>query len=550
MKGRQMNKTLSCLITVITLCLFSASAFGEILALYGKQIAFYMDDRSGSFYVENPNPRSKSYKQLLFKDDPPSSYVTAIIDGKPYKTGELKTVKPFSVNDNMITGNFKLGNTAVRIDYFLTNLAGREYDSIVCMLSYRNDVDPQILVGARFLFDTVAGESMKKPSLYLSSSERVDYDRMIVQNNLPAFILSGAYEMDSADFGYGLFIYPNINELKPNSIIIANWKRLDEKELAFTIDPLAKFRYNEYGNPDAAVAVFFQDIYAKKGEMISIGSILSTSRLKASQIKITEAVVSDDRLPKIPTVVTNYVTNTIGSSNVTLTITSNTNVAVNALSSQVELLERAALLIDRLDTLLNNTNVQAALGERESSLGKGLDGAVPKNPRGNPFDKNATVVSQGPSASTNQQVRNQQSMTQPQYAGPMTTNIIQTNLYYTNSTLSEAEIQKLKEERDRVQKQYEEKIQSLEVYYKELLKKQEDEFKEVSSDYRNMLNEKDKKKAKDKKMNDLDSTILSLDKKIEVIGELLELNLDFESMPPEKLEQAKSIISELEAKIR
>lgn len=541
-----MNRKFVFFVSFVIFCLFSASAFGEILTLYGKKIAFYMDDRSGNFYVENPNPRSKSYKQLLFKDDPPSSYVTAIIDGKPYKIGELKTVKPFAVNDNVLSGNFKLNNTAVHIQYILTNLSDREYDSIVCMISYQNPVDPQILVGARLLFDTVAGESQKKPSLYLSSSERIDYDRMIVQNNLPAFILSGAYEMDNPDFGYGLFIYPNINELKPKSLIVANWKRLDEKELAFTIDPLAKFRYNEYGNPDAAVAIFFQDIYAKKGETISIGAVLSTSRLKASQIKITEAVSSEYTLPQVPTVVTNYVTNTIGSSNVTLTITSNTNRQLNDLNSQMELLERAALLIDRLDSLLKNTNVQAVLGDRESSLGKGLDGSVPKNPRGNPFDNDKTAVKQP--TSTNQPEKT--NYPQQQYTGALTTNIIQTNIYYTNSTLSEAEIQKLKEERDRVQKQYEEKIQSLEVYYKELLKKQENEFKEVSSDYKNMLNEKEKKKAKDKKMTDLDNTILSLDKRIEVIGELLELNLDFESMPPEKLEAARSLISELETKIK
>lgn len=541
-----MNKTIVLIVTCLFLCLFGVSLFGETLALYGKKIAFYMDDRSGNFYVENPNPRSKSYKQLLFKDDPPTSYITAIIDGKPYRVNELKPVKPFAVNDNVLSGKFKLNNTDIRIDFILTNLSEGEYDSVVCAINYRNPVDPQVLVGARILLDTVAGESQKKPLLYLSSSERIDYDRLIVQNNLPDFILSGAYEMDNPDFGYGLFIYPNINEIKPNSIIVANWKRLDEKELAYTIDPLAKFRYNEYGNPDAAVAIFFQDIYAKKGEAISIGAVLSTSRLKASQIKITEAVVGDNRIPAIPTVVTNYITNDIGSSNVTLTITSNTNREVNALSVQVDLLERAALLIDRLDSLLKSSNAHSVLGSGDSSLGKGLDGSVPKNPRGNPFNNDVSMISP--------QSTNQGNKPQPyqQQAGPapLITNIIQTNIYYTNSTLSEEEIRKLKEERDRVQKQYEEKVQSLEVYYKELLKKQEDEFKATSSDYKQMLDEKEKIKAKNRKMSELDNTILSLDKRIEVIGELLELNLDFESMPPEKLEEAKSLISELESKIK
>jgi hypothetical protein len=132
----------------------------------------------------------------------------------------------------------------------------------------------------------------------------------------------------------------------------------------------------------------------------------------------------------------------------------------------------------------------------------------------------------------------------------MITNIIQTNIYYTNSTLSESEIQRLKEERDRIQKQYEEKMKSLEVYYKELLKKQEEEFKETSADYKDMLNEKERAKNKSKKMEQLNITITSLDKKIDVIGELLELNLDFESMPPEKLEEARTLISELESRIK
>jgi hypothetical protein len=548
-----MNKILTAFFSTLFLFSLGSSLFADTLALYGKKIAFYMDDRTGNFYLENPNPRSKSYKELLFKDDPPSSYLTVVLEGKPYKIIELKTVKPFAVADNIISGSFKLANQNIRVDFIMTNLKGNEYDSIICMLTYQNNEDPQTLVGARLLFDTMVGESQKKPSLFLSSTERIEYDRQINGNNIPEFILSGLYEMDNPDFGYGLFIYPSINELRPGSIIIGNWKRMDEKELAYSIDPLAKFRYNEFANPDAAVAVFYKDIYAKKAETISIGAVLSTTKLKSSLIRLSQAVTPQHTtLPQLPTVVTNYVvSNSVSPSNFVLSITSNTNREMNALSSQVDLLDRAAYLIDRLNSLLKNTNLQNLDNNDNSSLGRGLDNAVTRAPRDNPFDNDrnytrVTDTNQGQRATAT----NASGTVVPVTPSLFVTNIIQTNIYYTNSTLSETEIQRLKEDRDRVQKQYEEKMQSLEVYYKELLKKQEDEFKATSSDYKQMLNEKEKIKNRNKKMERLNSTILSLDKKIDVIGALLELNLDFESMPPEKLEEARVLISELESKIR
>ncbi len=453
----------------------SVPAFGEFLSLNGKNLALFLDDRTGRFFVENPNPKSRSLKELLFKDNPPTSSINVILDGKPYKLSELKTVKPFAVDDNVLRGLFQLRKTSVKIEFVLTNLRGRDESLLLCMVSFQNLEEPQLMAGARFLLDTVIGESARKPALYLSSGEKLDYDRLLAAAAVPEFILSGHYEMDSPTFGTGLYIYPSVNELKPASVIVGNWKKLDEKELGYPVDPLARFRYNEFGNPDAAVAVFYRDIFVKRGEELTFGLILTTARLERGGLKMTEAVVSP-LLAGVPLVVTNFVTNTVGTesgpTNITMTITSNANADALRWSGQLELLERAALLVEKLESMLGVTNASGAAPAATpagSGLERGLGNAIPRNTAVNPFERQ--TGDPAPAARPDAP-RNPRPEQQAAVIPDATPTVIRTNLVITNTELSDIQIRELQTERDKIQKQYEEKIQSLEVYYRNLLKKQ------------------------------------------------------------------------------
>ena len=363
----------------------------------------------------------------------------------------------------------------------------------------------------RFLFDTVYNEPEKKVYLYFSTGEKIDYDRLVNQENIPGFIFSGLYSPDSGEFGEGLFIYPTLNEIKANSIIIGTWKNLDEKELDYKVDPRARFRYNIFSNPDAAVAIFYKNILIKGNEKVSFGTVLSTSKLPSINIKQVNILQSVKNVEE------------------------NKSAGLN---TQVDIFDRISKLIDKIDLLLGSTNL-TPVPEAESSLGKGLSKAVSKNSLGNPFDNAKTASSTSPQPAVNAQVS-----TQPQ---AVYTNVL-------NTGISQKDVENLmdsqRDERLKLQKRYEDKINSLQDYYQSLLKQRENEFKDISSDYKQKIEEREKIKLRNQKIDDINSTIISLDKKIDVIEQLLSLHLDFESMPEGKIEEINNVINDIEKKLK
>jgi hypothetical protein len=539
------------ILIVFMILLQQVSGFSNILNLTGKNIALYLDNQNYSFYLENPNPKSKYFKELLFKDTPPTSYITLIIDGKPYKLEDLKLVQPFQVMDSVISGVFQLNSVSFHISFIKTNLALKDDDSVIFMISARNDGDKPVTAGARFLLDTVYGEQTRKVSIYTASGEKLEYDRLINQDSLPLFFLSGEYDSLNPNSGDGLFIYPAINEFKPTAVAVASWKRLDTKDMEVSIEPRARFKYNAYSNPDAAVAVFFKDITVRTKEQVNFGSILSTAKLSFANLKFSEPVtaVTADTFQIMP--VKPAISNTNSATNQNQVVfydcnSANTNSydQMSMLQAQIALLEKATQLIGKVDQMISSSNLPQAGGTQryqgDSSLGKGLNKAALPSMTDDPFEKTAAVpvpaviTKERPPVSTNWVTNGREPV----------------QIIYTNTGISKDDLDKARDERDQMKTAYEKKLSELQDYYKNLLKQQEKEFTNISSDYQQKVEDREKQKDRNKKIQDMNSTIITLDKKIEALEELLNLNLDFESMPPERIEKIQDTIREIERKLR
>ncbi len=528
--------------------------FSDVISLSGKRIAFFLDDKTGNFYLENPNPKSKDFKDLLFKDMPPTSYITLIIDEKPYRLNDskLKAVQSFIVSDNNIIGNYMLNKYSIRVTFMITNLSLKDYDSIVCIVSAKNNSDKQALFGARFLFDTVYGESSKKVNLYFSSGEKIEYDRIINQENIPSFVFSGLPDSENQEFGYGLFIYPSLNELKPDSMIIGNWKMLDEKEIDYTVNPLARFRYNQFSSPDAAIALLYKSINVKTGEEINFGTILSSSKLPIVNIKLIDAIVTSKILtPNLSNTNLGVASGIIASTNTFLNANFIQN--TNLIRSQIDILDRISLLIDKIDAFITNTNSiqQKNVTEIEkSSLGKGLDKSMTRVTIGDPF-QNESLEEKSYKSINRKEPESKESpnnLSQGNKIQNTFTNTVNLDAG-TNQKDVDNLIGGLKEERQKLQKQYEDKIASLQEYYQNLLKEQENEYKNSSIDYKEKIEEKEKIKNWNQRFTNIDNTLISIDQKIAIIEELLQLDLDFESMPADKMESISQTINNIEKKI-
>jgi len=510
-------------LSILSLLIFNYVS-GEILSLIGKQISFYLDDRAFSFYAENPSPKNKKTALFLFKDFPPTSYIILIMNGKPYRlteAGNLKLVKVFERNENSIEGIFKINEAIYTISFIITNMESKNNNAVLCMIAVTNEGNDSITVGARFLFDTMFGESLKKTSIYLSTKERIDYDRMFRKQSVPDFIFSGEYEMDNPNFGEGLFIYPSLNEgVKPDYVTIGNWKRFDETELDYPLEPRARFRYNIFSTPDAAVAIFYRNVVVKPKDRVSYGCILSANRIINPQVMESQKPSKAQNIES-----TNIVEkSSAGESNTLQQFSQPFNLGsgdIYLLKSQILLIEKMNQLIDRLDGMLSNKPADI---EKESEIKKGMEKSVSKSIHGDPTGRRKETEEEKGKMDIYRDLRS-----------------------YTFSTnLTEMDITNMKETLGKLQRQYDEKVAMLKEYYQNLIKKQEEEYKRLSGDFKKNVENKEEKKDKVKKVREMDKTLSEIERRINIIEELLKLNLNFESLPDDRLEEMADRINAIE----
>ena len=479
------------LIQALILIFFFSMSFAAMQSLQGKLLSFYLDEDSGNFYLENPSPPSEDLRILLFKDRPPASSVMLIVNGRPWKIGEIRKTTDFmaeKAGDSSLSYKFSISLIAFKIKFFITNLENLSNNSIVCSIYAKNGGQNNSSIGGKFLFDTVYGEDAGKPVLYLSDREKIEYDRLFNTENLPQFVFSGAYNADLASFGNGIFIYPYLNWQKPEKLIIGNWKKLSDNELSYRIDPRAHFRYYIYSNPDAAIAVYFNNISIRPGEEVFFGTVLSVNKLSHVFISFEHNAASNTYSPELPAAPA--VPGIQGESKIPLT-------------GEIDILEKLGALVDRLNLMISNGTMTGTAPD--SSMEKGIEKSAPESAFGDPFNfSNETFYT------------------------------VYTNSYSTNMYP--------KEDVSRLEQQYNDKIAKLKDYYDGILNTPAPENK-------NAVPARGRRDGRSKKIGDVDKSISGIDKKISVIEELLELNLDFESMPPEKMNEIESKISNLEKKL-
>jgi hypothetical protein len=582
------GKAVSFAFAVLFLAVSAARA--QYLQLQGKRISLSFDDRNLSFYVENPSPEPGENRYLLFRDDPPTSYITLSYNDKFYRFTEpqVAEVSPFTRTETAIEGTYRIQTMLYRIRFLLTNLNGREYDSIMITVS-ANSSRPGDRAGARFLFDTTAGEDKGKPTLFLSSTEAVTYERLFQGDTLGNFVLAGDWEADSSVFGKGLFIYPYINEIHQTQALLGNWKRLDMADGTYKVDQDSRFRYNPYSLPDAAVAIF-HSVAVREDETDTFGCVLSRSFVHFTQLvppvtafssqaaSINSAAVSSaasvssasagttaslaasitSNIPPVPVAVSNVATTGSAASTAAtnpLTAVANTasSVTSNAcssaspaavetdpvhakelalLSSQSDTIEKLNRLLERIDATLSSNapgRVSRTVGSFQgiTSIGGSSQDEVAR-----PFYP--VFASNTPSISNS-----------PQPVQPINiTNALPQFVVVTND-LSKTQLDQLHNEMEGREKEYNDKIAQLSGYYQQQISNKEEEFKRLSEGYRDVIDSRERKKERDKRLTELDATVQDLNAKLLVVEKLLSLDLDFKSMPDSKLKEIADMIDSI-----
>lgn len=506
---------------VILLLTIATTAYGNDLRISGKGIEFFLNAEMGAFYVENPAPTTPALKTLLFSDNPPTSYITVIINGKPYRMNDhaLTVIQPFAEGTDNVTGVFGVSGVEIKVVFQATNSATSQNDTILCYLAFNNTTTNNITVGARFLYDTFFDERWGKPVIYTSSGEQIKTERLMYPENFPNFLYSGTYDID-AGFTEGIFVYPYVNDLKPTSIIVGNWKKLDENELGYPIDARSDFRYNNYANKDAAVAIFFENIPMKGGEEIRFGTVLSRSAFQFSQyvagryvanmielVGTTEPVVTNVTVVPAPTNVEPEVVQVTQTQVVQQTVepvVTNQTVAVHNPQTNVVTLFVTNQMTPRAISNINELEImrlQLETLDKLVALIEKMDGRLTET------------------AQTITEMRT-------------TTNVV------TNT----AAIETLKT-------QYETALASQQREYETRLDTQNREYTTQITTLQNELERNSASSLRNASLEQLDATINELDQKIKLIEQLERMNLDFNTMPESELRRLNEQIEQMERRV-
>ncbi len=484
-----------------------------------KSLALHLDEDSGRFYLENPDPGKDGLRFYTFRDNPPTSYITLIMNGNPYRliSGAFTDISYFKQAGQIISGKYMLDKVIFTIRFILTNSSPEAaFDSILMLVDAENRSPQAITVGSRFLLDTTYDEAKGTPQIYLSSTELMSQERLILNNVLPEFIYTGPFDQGSSGFGNGLYIFPEVNSLQPESIIIGNWKKLDDIELDYKVRPADQFRSATYGSKDAAIALFFDKIPVKSGEKVTFGILISRSPKPSNAIQEISAVSQLDLtqpVVKVQNVISNTNQNKIIKAEVSTTNLSPTNQKSTALVQKNE----GKMIITNFVTLPDFSTNQASHSEAQLLLQSQLQLIEKMNAI---LEKISTLS-------------NQKSVE---------TRVVTNYIKPPENMVPETEVVEL-------QQDYEKQLKEQQEKYQKLLDQQKSDMETSIKQYEDQIKHSTSQKNKTEAVNRLDQVIREMDQKIKVIEELEKLRLDFKTMPQEKLDELNLMLEEIEKKI-
>ncbi len=572
---------------LLGLLLFFQPLYADTLKLLSKDFVFEVNSDTGGMIFRNLSPKSSMYRNFLFEDTPPTSYPSLIIGDEAYHLDDpaLNVEQDFTLKGNQISGIWDYEGFRFRVLYALTNLGGYQNDSVVVSIKVDRFKDSDKSVGVRLLFDTTIGEAEGFPLLYLSSTEKVAYEREFDEVSLPKFIYSGDYKIAAQEFKNGFYLYPRNSELVPKKLIIGNWKHLTETDIDYQIQPKDKFKYSRYSNHDAAVAVIFSDIDIRRGQSLSFGSILSLHKLKKVQIikavkkQVPEIVSNTNQQKKIePLRITNRAktnqlsidkkdqanTNavaTFSNTNLRNSATSNLIRTNKLLNSQLKVLEKLSALIERLDARLNPISNQSLALTNKVILTVTNQLSFSTNQKilvvTNTIIKTLTNVQEVYVGESNQnellkeqeeryrkeieklkkENKKAQELQEEHFRNLMKTQQAYVNQLRESQTNTKSVLENEQKKMDNLKKQYDASLESQKIYYQELLKKEMNLYQDKELALENDLKKYKEKKQRSDHLEGLDRHLTEIDQLIEVIEKMEALKLTGENLSLDEIKK-------------
>ena len=279
-----MNKKLmffTFLFLILALCSFS-------LELNNGRIKLVLHKNSGRFSIYYlSDPEKRKYTSFFLDQDVRTSLLSVVANNKIYRLGESGSFKE-KIEETAEGARFVWESQQLEITEeftFVTSSGANQADGVLISLSLKNITDSSINVGVRYLFDTYLGESHNH-HFETNLHDNMKNETVIEKDSMITYWLS----RNIKDENVGLqMVTSGGNSTKPDKIIFANWKRLNETTWTYLSSDSRDFSSRPYSINDSAVCHYYNPVSLGSGKQRKISLLLGNMK--------EEGFATDETLP-------------------------------------------------------------------------------------------------------------------------------------------------------------------------------------------------------------------------------------------------------------
>jgi hypothetical protein len=254
---------------LILACALGSSVSG--LDVRDGRMRLVVDERSGRFALYFLADVTKNrYVPLLYDQETRTTYPTLLVDQKAYRLGdspEFRTTVGKDASGN-ISIEYRSSFCVVRQSFSFTTSTGATLsDGITIGATIENVSQKDSALGFRYLFDTWLGE--KAGTHFIAQSGVVlNTEVMYGADSTEQWIRS------PGDAGASLQVSLSAPATRPDRVVAANWKRLNDAPWTVEANPSRNFTLLPYSVNDSALALYYDPVVVRPGASRTIATIL------------------------------------------------------------------------------------------------------------------------------------------------------------------------------------------------------------------------------------------------------------------------------------
>lgn len=253
--------------------LLALSAAGALDLRDGRML-LALDERTARFSVHFLADAARNrYISLLSEQDARTSYPTLSWDGKTYRLGEAADFK-FSVlrEGTGAVVEYRSSFAVVRQAFsFIRSRGSPETNGISVEFTLENISGKSASSGLRFLLDTYQGERSKR-HFEIEGRGFVSAEISLTGSAVPGRIST------PGDSGASLQIQLSGEGItRPNRLVLANWKRINDAEWSFEASPGRSFTLLPFSIDDSAAVLYFEPSELRSGGKLVLRTILGNT---------------------------------------------------------------------------------------------------------------------------------------------------------------------------------------------------------------------------------------------------------------------------------